>query len=152
MKPLRMFVCDLPSNNQPNQKMFYLLYFWHKLDVEGYVQFTLAKLPDWVKANSSSFTLTSPQAAYRKESDKSRQLLASSIETVGTAIATHAVTSVNKTINSYKQELLTVQLKMVEYDKEDAIYKIYEERKRQLEESIEEAMSEKKEVTKKLKK
>ena len=38
-------------------KETYLLYWWHKLDVEGFVQFTLCILDKFQRANASDFQL-----------------------------------------------------------------------------------------------
>ncbi|KAG7355548.1 hypothetical protein IV203_000234 [Nitzschia inconspicua] len=54
-----------------NATKYYLLYYWHKLDMEGYLQTTLVKLPDRVKASSDRFTSGSQSAAKRpKTSDR----------------------------------------------------------------------------------
>jgi hypothetical protein len=47
--------------------MYYLLYFWERLDGECKLQFTLAKLPDSAKASSDQFSLTSPPATNKKD-------------------------------------------------------------------------------------
>lgn len=68
-----------------NANMYYLLYYWHKLDEEGYLQFTLAKLPDSVKATSDQFTLVSPPEPKRlKLPDRQQEALAASIDALAT--------------------------------------------------------------------
>jgi len=39
----------------------HLLCFWEKLDKEGHIQFTLAKLPDWIKSNAHVFSLVAAE-------------------------------------------------------------------------------------------
>ena len=85
----------LPRNDQ---KLFYLLHHWQCLDEEGHVQFTLAKLPDWTKANSGQFALTSPPNKRPPGNEKVVAQLASSIETVDDSITTHAVASVGRNL------------------------------------------------------
>jgi hypothetical protein len=52
LQPVTIEKKFLPDNND---NLFYLLYFWRRLDEEGYLQFTLAKFPDGVAADSSTF-------------------------------------------------------------------------------------------------
>ena len=49
----------------------YLLYWWHKLDVEGFVQFTLCILDKFQRANTSNFQLVSN--VYNENSSKKKR-------------------------------------------------------------------------------
>ena len=129
--------------NQPNQNLYYLLYFWQKLDEEGAVQFTLAKLPKSMKADSDNFALVSPSMKRKESNDKSRRILASAVQSVGTAIATHAVSSatqvvasINRDLNNFQNQLLSVQLKLHELEEGTPIYNIYKQREEALLEMI----------------
>ena len=53
-----------------NQNFFCLLYYWQRLDKEGKVQFTLARLPDWMKANPGQFAFTSTPAQRSSVNEK----------------------------------------------------------------------------------
>ncbi|KAG7340535.1 hypothetical protein IV203_024078 [Nitzschia inconspicua] len=44
----------LPSGEA---NMYYLLYYWHKLEKEGYLQFTLAKLAEGIRASADEIVL-----------------------------------------------------------------------------------------------
>jgi hypothetical protein len=67
--PLEVDDGDNRRNFLPNgnDSMYYLLYFWERLDGECQLQFTLAKLPDSAKATSDQFSLTSPHATMKKD-------------------------------------------------------------------------------------
>jgi len=84
-----------------------LLCFWEKLDKEGHVQFTLSKLPDWIKSNARVFSLVAAdEKGIEKEKDKSRSDLAESISKVREAIRTQATESVVRNINVPKNNFL----------------------------------------------
>ena len=59
-----------------NKKYFYLLYFWHLLDQGGLVQFTLAKLPNYIAADSESFNLILSQKGTGSQYDNRAKLVA----------------------------------------------------------------------------
>ena len=112
---------------------YYLLYFWEKLDKEGYVQFTLAKLPEWMKSNSRVFSLVATDRKGREnEKAKARTDLAASIATVGEAIKTQATESVARNINSLEKQLLDVDLKLLELQPDSPAYQLYDKRKSSL--------------------
>ncbi|KAG7358662.1 hypothetical protein IV203_015251 [Nitzschia inconspicua] len=52
--------------------MYYLLYYWHKLDTVGYLQFTLTKLPDCVKASSEEYNLVSASTTKRHKASNTQ--------------------------------------------------------------------------------
>ena len=54
---------------------FYVLYFWHLLDEGGLVQFTLAKLPNYIAANSESFNFVSFQKGTGSQQQQQQQIL-----------------------------------------------------------------------------
>ncbi|KAG7361736.1 hypothetical protein IV203_036837 [Nitzschia inconspicua] len=59
----------LPEGNNAATK-YYLLYFWHKLDKDGYLQMNLVKLPNRVKSSTS---LTVSQSATKRPKTSDRQ-------------------------------------------------------------------------------
>ena len=69
-----------------NDSLYYLLYFWHRLEEEGFLQFTLAKFPDNVAIDSDNFsTVTSPWVLGRsdgKSGDKAASILAASMQSM----------------------------------------------------------------------
>ena len=118
-------------------KDYYLLYFWEKLDKEGCVQFTLAKLPDWIKSNARVFSLVAAdKKATEKEKDKSRSDLAASISKVGEAIRTQATESVVRNVNALEKQLLDVELKLLEMTEGSPGHELYSKRKKTLCEDI----------------
>ena len=118
----------------------HVLCFWEKLDKEGDVQFTLAKLPDWIKSNARVFSLVAAdRKATEKEKDKSRSDLAASISKVGEAIRTQATESVVRNINILEKQLLDVELKLLEMPEGSPGHEIYSKRKNSLTEDIDAA-------------
>ena len=141
----------LPNNNQD---LFYLLYYWQRLDEEGQVQFTLAKLPEWMKANSGQFALTSQpgQRSSAAANEKAFTQLSASIGTVGESIATYAVASIGRNVDKFEKDLFALEMKMVDVDDADPRYNIFKKRKEALEKSIQKAKSDEAEARKRLKK
>jgi len=58
-----------------NQNLYYLLYFWYKLDSEGYLQFTLAVLPKNVKASSDEFSFVAKRPEKKQKTSESTEKL-----------------------------------------------------------------------------
>ena len=139
----------LPRNDQ---KLFCLLCHWQRLDEEGHVQFTLAKLPAWMKANSGQFALTSPPNKRPASNEKVVAQLALSIETVGDSIATHAVASVGRNLMKHQRELFAVQLKMASMDESTELHQLHAGRKKELERCIEKVEADEEAARKRLKK
>ncbi len=142
----------LPDNNQ---ELFYLLYYWQRLDEEGQVQFTLAKLPNWMKANSGQFALTSSGPSNRSStvaSEKAFTQLSASIGTVGDSIATYAVASMGRNVDKFEKDLFALEMKMVDIDSTDPRYILFSKRKHALEQNIKQAKSDEEEARKRLKK
>ena len=143
--------CFLPNNNQD---LFYLLYYWQRLDEEGQVQFTLAKLPGWMKANSGQFALTSPpsQRSSTAANEKAFTQLSASIGTVGESIATYAVASIGRNVDKFEKDLFALEMKMVDVAESDPRHNILKKRKLALEQCIQQAKSDEEEARKRLKK
>ncbi|KAG7343594.1 hypothetical protein IV203_021539 [Nitzschia inconspicua] len=61
--------------------MYYLLYYWHKLEKEGNLQFTLAKLAEGIRASAEEIVLVREKKRI-KPSDEKAEALASSIKSL----------------------------------------------------------------------
>ncbi|KAG7373721.1 hypothetical protein IV203_012816 [Nitzschia inconspicua] len=61
--------------------MYYLLYYWHKLEKEGNLQFTLAKLAEGIRASAEEIVLVREKKRL-KPSDEKAEALASSIKSL----------------------------------------------------------------------
>ena len=127
----------LPKNDQ---NLFYLLYYWQRLDEEGKVAFTLAKLPNWMKANAGQFALCS-NPNKRSGNEKALSQLSGSIGAVGHSIAVHAVASLGRNIDKYQTQLFAVQAKMIDMDESSPVYKLYQARQEHIERCIEKAQA-----------
>ena len=117
-----------------------LVHFWERLDKEGHIQFTLAKLPEWIKANAHVFSLVAAdRKAKEREKDKSRSELAASIKVVGEAIQSQANQSVLRHIDVLERQLFDVDLKLVELEPEGRAHELCSKCKAKLEKDIQEA-------------
>ena len=84
-----------------------MLYWWHWLDQEGFVQFTVCVLDKFQRANSKDFNLVSSEA--RKQNEKNKKLdikeaIADNIKTVGNSVATLGFALLNDKINQWQGE------------------------------------------------
>ncbi|KAG7344236.1 hypothetical protein IV203_022244 [Nitzschia inconspicua] len=68
----------LPSGEA---NMYYLLYYWHKLEKEGYLQFTLAKLAEGIRASAEEIALVREKKRLKPSNEKA-EALASSIKSL----------------------------------------------------------------------
>ena len=108
--------------------------------MEGKLQFTLAKLPQWMSANSGHFALISNWSAGKSDRDESRKVLATSIAEVGSAIQMVAAGSAERNISSFQDKLLEVELQLLEEaDPSSPKSCLLQKRKRTLEALIESA-------------
>ena len=82
----------------------WLLYWWHRLDEQGFVQFTLCVLDKFQRTNSDEFNLVSGEAKNNKaasdinQSPDIRQAIANNIGKVGTGVAALVYVMLNRAI------------------------------------------------------
>ena len=94
----------------------YILYWWHKLDVEGFVQFTICTLDKFHRVNSNDFQLVSSEhqsqspsrGPGRKEEIKNRMMT----ETMGRicdGIKTLGMITTKREIETWQKELYNME-------------------------------------------
>ena len=93
----------------------YLLYWWHKLDNEGFVQFTICVLDRFQRANSTIFQLvssehnaSSPGRAGRRD-DRTQREMSENMGRIGDGIRTMSVIHARREIETWQKELYNVQ-------------------------------------------
>ena len=102
------------GGKQPeNEKHFYVLYFWHLLDEGGLVQFTLAKLPKYIAADSESFNLVSPLRGPGLQQD-SRAQLAASVGLVADGFGAIAANMIAEQLDNKYEKLYDVEMELAD--------------------------------------
>ena len=135
---------DDKRNFLPNDAMYYLLYYWHRLDEEGFLQFTLAKLPESAKACSDHYSLVSAPARKKPKSDSGDKLSASidSLTNQWKSSATAEVFDKNwDRVREMTEKILELDLKLIDLSPEDPKYKIIANAKVKYEDLLREAQS-----------
>lgn len=138
----------LPHGGQTH----YLLYFWERFDEEGFLQFTLARIPPEKAADANNFSFCSPQlrrpssrASNQSAGEDSKTLqsldkMTAAIESSFGSIANErkrqADSTISKTIEHLGAQKLEVELKMIELEESDPRYQLYQKRKEQLEQLL----------------
>ena len=113
------------------EKNWYLLYYWHRLDEEGLVQFALSKLPKFMSANSNHFeNVTSP----KKKKHKSE--LTEAIGGVGKGIQNFASTINASHMDKKEVELYNLKMELADPTKPDWQKPLLKERITKLEADI----------------
>ena len=130
----------LPSYDDGRRQDVYLLYFWELLRQTGLVQFTLAKLPSWIKSNNQTFALVfADRTRSGRNRDDARMEIAKSIKVVGKAIQTQATESTARNVAALERQLFDVELKMADLTEGTRPYEVCLKRKSSLELDIAEA-------------
>jgi hypothetical protein len=141
----------LPDNND---NLYYLLYFWHRLEEENYLQLTLAKFPDSVAADSDTHHATVPAwisgrrtpTKDEKIAEKLSAPLASMSEEIkqGNILEERKIEEIKqgnileerKYARTLKNDVLDLEVKMSNMGTNDPSYAHFHARKRAIEEEI----------------
>ena len=98
-----------------NEKYFYVLYFWHLLDEAGLVQFTLAKLPDYIAADSESYNLVLFEKGTGSQHDNCAKL-AVAVGQVAEGFGAIATGMKQENIDAKQQQLFDVEIELANPD------------------------------------
>jgi hypothetical protein len=131
---------DNRFNFIPNGK-WHLFYFWSRLDEEDLLQFTLCKLPDFMKANSSSFTTVATRNSQEGTTVKNNEL-ATTISEVGTGIMSYANANWERLIVDWEEAIFKLEDQIRDCTNSDRIG-MYEKRKLMYEKKVENARKQK---------
>ena len=128
----------------------YLLYWWHRLDCEGFVQFTLCVLDKFQRANSADFALvsnknivsSSPTRA--KKDDELKEKMTNNIGKVGDGVQSLSYITIQREIENWETKHFDLTCKLIPEINEGApssahVAKVIKKRIRELEDKIEEA-------------
>jgi hypothetical protein len=127
-----------------NDSMYYLLYYWHRLDEDNCLQFTLAKLPECAKATSEHFTLVSPPAKKKTKSEHGDKLSAS-IDSLTNQWKSNASEDMfDKTwdrVREMTDKIMELDLQLIDLHPDNAKYIIIANAKVKYEDLLKEAQS-----------
>ena len=97
-----------------NTSSFFLLYWWHKLDGEGFVQFTLCIIDKFQRSNAVDFQLVSntyTSSSPKKGKDENTKIMiASNMGKVGEAINNTSVINTRREIDTWQSELFVMKI------------------------------------------
>ena len=96
-------------------KETYLLYYWHKLDVEGCVQFTLCILDQFQRSNATDFQLVSNVHELKsptKEKVKKDSNIAKNVGSVGDAVSTLGIMQARRDVVTWQESLFAMEGKL----------------------------------------
>ena len=101
----------------------YLLYWWHRLDEEDFVQFTICVLDQFTPANSDDFTLvfdqrTSIQTREKKD-DILKEKINSNMGRVGDGVINLSYVSIMREIETWENSLFEFEEKMDDMEDEE---------------------------------
>ena len=102
----------------------YMLYWWHKLDVEDFVQFTICTLDKFHRANASEFQLVSsehqsPLRRVKQNDDVKNIALTETMGRIGDGIKTLSVITARREIESWQKELFNMEEVQEDLDEVD---------------------------------
>jgi len=129
-----------------NENESYLLYWWHRLDTEDFVQFTICVLDKFHIANATDFALISnknsqsPNASNKnKENDeKMKREMTANMGKVGDGVITMSYITIQREIENWESTAFTLECKLLE-DSENVAVEFIKKRILQLEEKISDA-------------
>ncbi len=127
------------ANFVPNvDKNWHLLCFWCRLEEFNLVQFTLSKLPGWMSANASQFTLVASQRRAQPKGSSSRKEFESNLKLVGNAIKALAHGGTIDRVVALETQISDVEERLVMCEN-DRLRVVLNKKKRKLEEILEKA-------------
>ena len=106
--------------SSPNES--YLLYWWNKLDQEGFVQFTLCVLDKFQRANTTKFNLVSnihlipTKRSTGNQDDENKKKRAINMGLVGEGIKTMSYITIEREIENWEERLYKMEDKLVDYE------------------------------------
>ena len=104
----------------------YLLYWWHKLDMEGFVKFKNCTLDKLHRVNLTDFQLVSsehqsqsPSRRVGRKEEIKNQIMTKTVGSIGDGIKTLGMITVKREIETWQKELFDMEEIMEKLDEKD---------------------------------
>ena len=129
-----------------NENESYLLYWWHRLDTEDFVQFTICVLDKFHISNATDFALISNKnnqspkspSKYKQEDDKLKREMTDNMGKVGDGVITMSYITIQREIENWESTAFMLECKLLE-DGENIAVEFIKKRITQLEDKISDA-------------
>ena len=100
----------------------YLLYWWHRLDEEGFLQFTVCALDKFQRANAEEFSLVSRRNTTRTSSSNSvdsiRKEMVANVKEVGEGVKMLSYTTLLREIEAWEEKVYDMNDKLLDLEQE----------------------------------
>ena len=112
---------DREKNLERGSKDSYLLYWWNKLDVEGFMQLTLCTLDKFQRANATDFNIVSythnfPSLRVAKDNTH-KKVMSDNMGRVGYGITTMSIITACCEIETWQEKLFNLENELKDLEK-----------------------------------